>query len=190
MRWRYFSAKPLDKRELHRNRLKVSRAAACLLRITLPGPSNQSIRPTSCVQCRAEPTSPTPHECGFFIFIFYKFFLQKYIFIFEIYRNIPRPPRCRAAGLFCKKIRGKFAPGSLKDRPPGSGAAGPQAARQRGGGHRPPARQQGGRLPLRYIRVWLPPHPSFASLKIQKKRKRGWRERGEALPDYRDDDCR
>ena len=127
-----------------------------------------------------------------FIFIFFIFVFYKNIFLFSKFRRIypgrpaaggPSPGRPAAGrqGLFCKKFRGKFAPGSLKDRPPGSGAAGPQAARQRGGGHRPAARQQGGRLPLRYIRVWLPPHPSFASLKIQKKEKRGGvRERGEA----------
>ena len=34
----------------------------------------------------------------FYFFIFRFCFLQKYIFIFEIYRNILRPPRCRAAG--------------------------------------------------------------------------------------------
>ena len=35
---------------------------------------------------------------------------------------------------------------------------------------------------------WLVPHPSFASLKFKKPRKK--RERGEALPDFRADDCR
>ena len=33
-----------------------------------------------------------------YFYIFYFRFLQKYIFVFEICRNIPRPPRCRAAG--------------------------------------------------------------------------------------------
>jgi len=42
--------------------------------------------------------------CYFFIFVFYK----KYIFDLEIYKNIPRPPRCRVAGTW----------------PPGSRAAG------------------------------------------------------------------
>ena len=40
----------------------------------------------------------------FYFYIFYFCFLQKYIFDLEIYRNIPRPPRCRAAGAFLKKI--------------------------------------------------------------------------------------
>ena len=34
----------------------------------------------------------------FYFYIFYFRILQKYIFVFEIYMNIPRPPRCRAAG--------------------------------------------------------------------------------------------
>ena len=44
----------------------------------------------------------------FYFYIFQFYFLQKYIFVFEIYRNIARPPRCRAA----------------RSRPPSSGAAG------------------------------------------------------------------
>ena len=45
----------------------------------------------------------------FYSYIFYFRFLQKkYIFDLEIYRNIPRPSSCRAAGTW----------------PPGSGAAG------------------------------------------------------------------
>ena len=56
-------------------------------------------------------TEPAARPCGrrfFYFFIFYFRFLQKYIFDLEIYRNIPRPPRCRTAGTW----------------PPGSGAAG------------------------------------------------------------------
>ena len=34
----------------------------------------------------------------FYFYFFYFRFLQKYIFVFEIYRNIPRPPGCRATG--------------------------------------------------------------------------------------------
>ena len=110
----------------------------------------------------------------FYFFIFHFRFLQKYIFVFKIYRNIPgrpavgRPgPGCPAAGrqgLFCKNFREEFALRPLEDRSPRSGAAGPQAARQRGC-----------RLPLHYLRVGCPPphHPSFASLKFQKKEKRG-----------------
>ena len=45
----------------------------------------------------ARATGPTgPCWGGFFIFYFC--FLQKYIFKLGIYRNIPRPPCCRAAG--------------------------------------------------------------------------------------------
>jgi len=48
-------------------------------------------------------------EGGFFIFLFFIFiFYKKYIFDLEIYRNILRPSRSRAAGTW----------------PPGSGAAG------------------------------------------------------------------
>jgi len=82
-------------------------------------------------------------RCGFLFLYFHFCFLQKYIFVFEINRNIPRPPAAgrpgpgRPAagrqGLFCKKIHEEFALRSLEDRSPGSGAAGPQAARQRGG---------------------------------------------------------
>ena len=50
----------------------------------------------------------------FYFFIFQFRFLQKYIFVFEIYGN--------------KKFREKFAPGPLEDRSPGSGAAGRPAA--------------------------------------------------------------
>ena len=136
MRWRYFSAKPLDKRELHRNRLKVSRAAACLLRITLPGPSNQSIRPTSCVQCRAEPTSPTPHECGFFIFLFFNFIFYKNIFLFSKFTGIypgrpaaerpgPGRPAAERQGLLCKFFCENICAQVSGGRSPGSGAAGP-----------------------------------------------------------------
>jgi len=94
----------------------------------------------------------------FYFFIFQFRYLQKYIFIFEIYRNIPRPPCCRAAGtwslrqgLFCKKFHGNFALKPLEDRSPDSGAAGP------------PGRPAAGRPPPRGRR------PSFASPKIQKK---------------------
>ena len=35
----------------------------------------------------------------FYFYIFhFRFFKKKYIFVFEIYNNIPRPPRCRTAG--------------------------------------------------------------------------------------------
>ena len=83
------------------------------------------------------------HQGDFFYFLYFSFlFLKKYIFVFEIYRNIPgrptagRPgpgrPAAGRQGLFCKKFRWEFALRPLEDRSPGSGAAGPQAARQRG----------------------------------------------------------
>ena len=80
---------------------------------------------------RAVHPSPTPMGGFlFFIFVFYK----KYIFDLEIYRNIPRPPRCRAAGTW----------------PPGSGAAGAflkkiSRRKLRAGPWGPVARQRGGR---------------------------------------------
>ena len=84
-------------------------------------------------------------SCAFLFFYFSISFFTK-IFFFEIYRNIPRPPRCRAAGtarpaagrqgFFCETFRRKFTPGSLEDRSPGSGAAGP------------PGRPAAGRLDL------------------------------------------
>ena len=84
---------------------------------------------------------------GFFIFLFFYFrFLQKYIFVFEIYRNIPRPPRCRAAGTwstrcgaagaFVQKLLRKYLCAGPWGRSPGLLA--PQAARQRGGRPWPP----------------------------------------------------
>ena len=72
---------------------------------------------------------------GFFIFLFFNFVFYKNIFLFskftEIYsgrpvvgRPAPGRPAAGQQGLFCKKFRGKFAPGPLEDRSPGSGAAG------------------------------------------------------------------
>ena len=40
----------------------------------------------------------TPQQRFFYFFIFYFRFLQKYIFVLEIYSNIGRPPRYRTAG--------------------------------------------------------------------------------------------
>ena len=113
---------------------------------------------------------------GFLFFYFYFRFLQKYIFDLEIYRNIPRPPRCRAAGTW----------------PPGSGAAGAflkkiSRRKLRAGPWGPVARQRGGRPPRPpgsgatsshklYIRVDWSPHLSFASLKFQKKKEKRGRE--------------
>ena len=41
--------------------------------------------------------SASRQDLGFVVFLFFIFyfhFLEKYIFDLEIYRNIPRPPRC------------------------------------------------------------------------------------------------
>ena len=68
--------------------------------------------PASRLEDHAGPGSswaaPSPGRPFFYFYILYFRFLQKYIFDFEICRNIPRPPVCRAAGTW----------------PPGSGAAG------------------------------------------------------------------
>ena len=87
------------------------------------------------------------------------------MFVFQIYMNIPRPPRCRAAGTYLqKKLTKNYAEvpggpnarqrGGQPSRLPGRGAAGPG---------RPPA---GRPAPQPYIRCWLPLTLSFASLKI------------------------
>ena len=126
-----------------------------------------------------------------FFFIFYFRFLQKYIFVFKIYRNIPRPPRCRAAGtcsprcgaagVFLQKFLRRIcaeAPGGpvarqrddRPPRPPGSGAAGP-------------GRPVAGRLPPPALYKGLAaPTTSFASLKIQKKKEKRGREGGRRSP--------
>ena len=117
----------------------------------------------------------------FFIFIFFFVFLQIYFFVFKIYRNIPRPPRCRAtrtwsprcgaAGAFVQKLLRKYLRAGPWG-PPGRPAVGWPALA---------ARLQGDRLSHPYIRVGWSPHPSFASLKFQKPRKK--REGGrEAKP--------
>ena len=99
-------------------------------------------------------------SCGrfFYFFIFYFRFLQNYIFVFEIYRNIPRPPRCRAAGTWPPRCRAEGANLQKKrktncgqvpgNRPPGTRAAGL------------PGRPAGGRpAPHPYIRVLAAPPP-------------------------------
>jgi len=104
----------------------------------------------------------------YFIFLFfYKniFSCLKFTWIYSgrSAAGLPGPGRPAAGrqGLICIKTRQKIAPRSLENRPPGSGAAGPV---------RPPA---GRPAPQPYISCWLPLTPSFASLKIQKKEKRG-----------------
>ena len=90
----------------------------------------------------------------------------------EIYRNIPRLPRCRAAGTWPPGCRAAGANLQKKkkqncsqvprNRPPGSRAAGL------------PGRPAGGRpAPTPIYKGVGCPSPSFALLKIQKKEKRG-----------------
>ena len=97
----------------------------------------------------------------------------------EIYRNIPRPPRCQAAGANLQKKREcGIADRSLGTGRPAAGRPASQAARQPGG--RPPRPPGWGAAgPRPYIRVLAAPPPSFALLKIQKKEKRGRERRGE-----------
>ena len=55
--------------------------------LALAGPSAKGQQPS------------TMAFCGSFRFLYFLFpFFKKYIFDLKIYRNIPRPPRCRAAG--------------------------------------------------------------------------------------------
>jgi len=44
-------------------------------------------------------------EAVFYFYIFYFHFLQKYFFVFQIYKNILRPPSCRAAGTWSPRCR-------------------------------------------------------------------------------------
>ena len=115
--------------------------------------------------------SPRPilvSQAVFYFYIFQFRFLQKYIFVFEIYRNIPRPPcgraagtwppRCWAGGVFLQKLSQKICAqvpggpvarqrGERPPRPPSSGAAGLG---------RPPA---GWPAPPPLYKGWLvPPH--------------------------------
>ena len=147
---------------------------------------------------RSRSTRPASACSGFFIFIFFNFVFYKNIFLFSKFTGIypgrpaagwpgPGRPAAGRQGLFCKNFHGKFALKPLEDRSPDSGTAGP-------------GRPAAGRSPPRpYIMVWLPLTPSFASLKIQKKKRKereggrgGVRERqsGEGLSDFQAGDCR
>ena len=113
---------------------------------------------------------------GFFIFLFF-------IFVFEIYRNIPQPPHCRTTGTWSPRY-GAGGPvarqrGGRPTRPPSSGAAGPGC----------PAAGRPAPPPL--YKGWLVPPLFICITKIPETKKReGGRKRGEALPDFRAGDCR
>ena len=122
---------------------------------------------------------PPGHPVVFFIFIFFIFVSYKNIFLFLKFIGIyPGRPAAGRQGNFCRK-----APG------------GP-VARQRGG--RPPRPPGSGAAASPPNKGVAAPTPSFASLKIQKKRKEreggrgGVRERqsGEALSDFQAGDFR
>ena len=70
-----------------------------------------------------------------FLFLYFLFlFLKKYIFDLEIYRNIPRPPCCRAAGTWLPCCRAAVA--NLQKKEEKKLRTGPwePAARQRAAG--------------------------------------------------------
>ena len=126
---------------------------------------------------------------GSAIFSFSYFLISFFTKIYFCFRNLqeytpaaPLPggrhlaaPLPDGRGFSAKSFAENLRPDPWRTGRPAAGRLAPQAARLRGD-----------RLPLHCIRVWLPPHPSFASLKIQKKKKReeggrgGVRERGEA----------
>ena len=107
-----------------------------------------------------------------FLFLYFLFsFFTKYIFDSEIYKNIPRPPRYRAAGtwppgrgIYEKKFAEKIARRSL-------GAGRPAAGRPALA-----ARLLGDRLSHPYIRVGWSPPPLICITKIPKTKKKRGRE--------------
>ena len=111
----------------------------------------------------------------FFIFIFYKniFSIWKFTGIYPGRPAAGRPgpgrPAAGRQGLLCKA----FCSNNCAEVPgagrPAAGRPAPQAARL-----------QGDWLSHPYIRVGWSPHPSFASLKFQKPRKKKGREGGRA----------
>ena len=116
-----------------------------------------------------------------YFYIFYFRFLQKYIFVFEIYMNIRPAVAARQRGgrvLSAKKVDKKLRRGPWRTGRPAAGRPALQATRQRSGVPWPPACGAPGPQP--YIRCWLSLTPSFASLKIQKKRKKRDGGRGKA----------
>ena len=97
----------------------------------------------------AGPCRPKAKKAVFYFIIFYFRFLQKYIFMFQIYMNIPRPPGSRAADAYLqKKVDKKLRRGPCRTDRPAAGRPALQAARQRDSGPWPPA-----------CRVTGPPNP-------------------------------
>ena len=120
-----------------------------------------------------------------YFYILYFYFLQKYIFVFEIYRNIPCPPRYRAAGpgrpaagrqgLLCKNFSENICAQFPRGRSPGSGAAGPPGRLAAG---RPAlaARLRGDRISHPYIRVGWSPTLICITKILETKKREGGRE--------------
>ena len=152
-------------------------------------------------------SGPGPNELRFrifavfiFLYFLFSFFTKIYFRFGNLQEYTPGAPlpggRDLAASLrsdsgFCAKTFAKiFARRSLGAGRP---AAGRPAPKPPDSGAASPGRPTIGRpaLPPLY-KGWQVPHPSFASLKFQKPRKKreGGRERGEALPDFRAGDCR
>ena len=137
-----------------------------------------------------EDTPPSSVAVFLFLYFLFLFFTKIYFRFGNLQKYTPAAPLpggrdlaalLRSGSGFCAKTFAKiFARRSL-------GADHPAAGRPA-----PAARLQGDRLSHPYIRVGWSPHPSFASLKFQKPRKKreGGRERGEALPDFRTGDCK
>ena len=123
---------------------------------------------------------PSSEELALFLFTFFNFVFYKNIFSFSKFTGIypgrpavgrpgPGRPTAGRQGLLCKKNFENICAQVPGGRSPGSGAAGPG---------RPAAGRPA--LPPLY-KGWLAPHPSFASLKFHKPRKK--REGGrEAKP--------
>ena len=89
----------------------------------------------------------------------------------EIYRNIPPPPRCRAAGTWPPGSRAAGAYRQKKTKKIADRSLGP-VARQRGGRPSRAARLLGGRLSHPYIRVGWSPTPHLHHYNSRNKEKR------------------
>ena len=121
-----------------------------------------------------------------FLYFLFSFFTKIYFRVRNLHEYTPPAPLSGGRGLSAKKVDKKLRRGPWRTGRPAAGR--PALA----------ARLRGDRPPKPYIRCWLPLTPSFASLKIQKKRKeneggRGKvreRQSGEALSDFQAGDFR